>query len=156
VAIFIRGKSTCPLCGQILATEDLVVAFAPFLQPDHRLWRYSDSAMHATCFAASPDRDELEALYAEERETQRALATPERIEVRRRADEQKREAHDRSAAEHNARHARIMAAVNQSGATCPHCNARSTSYRELSGTARLRLGCRACGRSCNADELALG
>lgn len=146
--------SKCALCGEVLEKD--VVGFAPFLDPEHRLWPYSDSAMHAACFDAWPEKDEFQALYVAAREKQRALDTPERIEERRRAHAEASEARDRRDQEHNARHASIMVMVAQHGAACPHCGSRSTSYRELRGTDRLRLACLGCARSCDADELAIG
>ncbi|MCA9584494.1 MAG: hypothetical protein KC657_03965 [Myxococcales bacterium] len=155
MVLLIRGKSRCSRCGQVLAKEDEIVGFTHFLGAEHHLWRYSDSAMHAACFKDWPEKDEFERLYAEAGEKRRALAKPERIEELRRAQAQEHEARIRRDAEHNASHARIMATVQEHGAVCPHCGLRSTSFRELDGTDRLRLACRACGRSCNADELNL-
>ena len=109
--------------------------------------------MHTPCFEAWPDKEEFLALYSDAKEKGRALATPERIEQLRRSQAEEREARARRDGEHNDHHARLMVVVREHGAACPHCGSHSASYRELNGTARLRLACRACGRTCNADEL---
>jgi hypothetical protein len=153
VALVVRGKSTCTLCGGVLAKDDAIVGLPPFLTPEHRLWRFSDSAMHAACFAASADKGEVEELLERAREEWRARVTPEGRAERARILAEERATRDRDDREHNARHERIMAVVRVTGATCPHCGARAALFRELTGTARLRLACRACGRSCAADDL---
>jgi hypothetical protein len=50
MALVIRGKTTCSVCGLILEPNQDVVGFPHFLPPDHRLWRFSDSAMHNSCY----------------------------------------------------------------------------------------------------------
>jgi transposase-like protein len=76
-------------------------------------------------------------------------------------EEARRESNARRAAdiqrdlEHNAEHDRIMELVMKDGASCPHCGRRATKYRELNETARKRLVCIVCNRSCNAAELKL-
>lgn len=145
--------SKCSLCDEVLERDEKIVGFTAFLQPEHRLWPYSDSAMHERCFSAWPDKQEFEALYAAAEEEWRALQTPEKVEERRRAHAEVEAERARRDAEHNAR---IMRAVRRRGAVCPHCGSRSTAYRELNGTARLCLACLTCRRSCNADELLLG
>jgi transcription elongation factor Elf1 len=155
VVLLIRGKSKCSLCGQVLAPGEDVVGFSHFLGPDHRLWRYSDSAMHPACFDSWPDKEEFLTLYAEAQARSRGLGTPQTIEEMHRRQAVDREARSRRDAAHNEEHARIMAIVREHGAACPHCGSRSASYRELNGPERFRLACQACGRSCNATELQL-
>ncbi len=54
----------CPLCGQKLT--DPVYATSHFMVDDtHRLYKYSDAAMHWDCYATWADRDEFVALYFE-------------------------------------------------------------------------------------------
>jgi hypothetical protein len=153
VALIIRGKSKCSLCGGVLATGDEIVGFRAFLARGHRLWRQSDSALHASCYATWPERPEFERLYAEAEARRTASLTPERMEEARRVWNAARDAQSRSDREHNDRHAEIMTRVHAQGAACPHCRAHSDTYRELTSTARARLTCLVCGRSCNADEL---
>ncbi len=64
MALVFRGISKCLLCEQVIATNDDVIAFPAFLPAGHPLSRYSDSALHQGCFAACPDRMEIESLYS--------------------------------------------------------------------------------------------
>lgn len=51
MALIILGKSKCPLCGDVIAKGDELVATSHFIEsPSHPLWRYSDAAMHEVCF----------------------------------------------------------------------------------------------------------
>jgi hypothetical protein len=50
MALVIRGKTKCSVCGLLLETDQDIVCFPHFLQPDHPLWRFSDSAMHNRCY----------------------------------------------------------------------------------------------------------
>ncbi|RYG31286.1 hypothetical protein EON81_23225 [bacterium] len=65
MALFFSGKTTCPLCGKMIEEGDAMVAFSAFLRSEHRLGRFSDAAFHESCFRASPEGAEAEALYAE-------------------------------------------------------------------------------------------
>jgi hypothetical protein len=112
--------------------------------------------MHKACFEIWPDRDEFEALYEAFKERARLMRTPEKLEERRRERARVDEARRRDDREHNERHAQIMTIVRIVGVPCPHCGTRAADYRELTGTARLRLACRACHRSFNASELPVG
>jgi hypothetical protein len=153
--VFLRGKSPCPICGRLIARDEAVVAFTHFLGREHRLWRFSDCAMHKECFEIWPDRDEFEALYEAFKERVRLMRTPERLEERRRERARADEARRRDDREHNERHKRVMTIVRTEGAKCPHCGTRAVEYRELTGAARLRLACLACHRSLNACDLQL-
>ena len=42
-----------------------VETFPAFLRPDDPLYRYSDAAFHADCFAKDPQREQVEQAYAE-------------------------------------------------------------------------------------------
>ncbi len=57
MALLFRGKSRCPLCDQVIATGDEAFLSPAFMEDArHPLWRFSDAAMHASCFAAWPQR----------------------------------------------------------------------------------------------------
>ncbi len=57
MALLFRGKSRCPICEQVIATEDEVVMSPAFMNDaSHPLWKLNDSAMHASCFAAWPQK----------------------------------------------------------------------------------------------------
>lgn len=59
-----RGKSTCPLCGQVLGKDDANFGTTHFIADrNDPLWRFSDAAMHGTCFEAWEHRAEFEAKY---------------------------------------------------------------------------------------------
>ena len=63
MAIIMRGKSKCRLCGEVLDASAQIVAFAAFLPATHELSRYSDAAFHAECFAKWSEREQFEKLY---------------------------------------------------------------------------------------------
>lgn len=63
MSILLRGKTPCPLCGKIIAADDAVRGFPAFLQPTHRLAKFSDSTFHESCLAASADAAEAQFLY---------------------------------------------------------------------------------------------
>lgn len=51
MAIVIGGKSKCLICGQTLETGQELVLFSPFVWNElDPLWKFSDAAMHETCF----------------------------------------------------------------------------------------------------------
>lgn len=156
MVLLIRGKSTCAICGRVIAVEDSVVGFAAFLDPTHRLWRYSDAAMHGPCYEAWPERAEFEALYAAAEAQQMPSSTPARLKELWRSREHDREAQQLKDERHNHGHERVMTTVRDGGAACPHCGARATTFRDLGGTARRRLACLTCHRSFSAEDLRLG
>ena len=63
MAILLRGKSRCSLCGKIMTRRDEIVAFTAFLRPVHRLHRFSDAAFHRPCFEGCPERRAVEEVY---------------------------------------------------------------------------------------------
>ncbi len=64
MALVIRGKSTCPLCGSVLADGDELWATTHFIADrNDPLWRFSDAAMHLRCFEAWEHHDEFAAKY---------------------------------------------------------------------------------------------
>jgi len=50
MALIFRGKSTCSICGDVLADGQPIVAWPHFLPQGDALWRFSDSGMHERCF----------------------------------------------------------------------------------------------------------
>lgn len=56
MALICLGASKCALCGRVIESEDDFVATSAFLAREHRLWRYSDAAMHRACFLRWQDR----------------------------------------------------------------------------------------------------
>lgn len=155
MVLLLRGKSKCSVCGAVISASDEIVGFTAFLGPEHPLWRYSDSAMHKGCFAAWPDRKEFAALYDAFKERSASMRAPEALADAKRRDDAAKEAQLRDDREHNVGHARIMDVVRARGASCPHCGTHAVEYRELRGTARLRLACLSCARSFDASELRL-
>lgn len=56
----IHEDSRCSLCDRLLNPAEKIVAFGHFItDQSDPLWRYSDSAMHQTCFLAWPKREEF-------------------------------------------------------------------------------------------------
>ena len=51
VALIFTGKTECSICGVVLNEGDDIVATTHFIADRHdALWRFSDSAMHRSCF----------------------------------------------------------------------------------------------------------
>ncbi len=153
MAIIIRGKTRCSLCSRVLAAGEEIVGFSACLEPGHPLWQYSDSAMHRSCYEAWPEHDTFGRLHQE------ALAksqSPAAVEEARDEWNARRAAEVQRDLEHNVDHDRIMELVTRDGASCPHCGRLHARYRELNETARKRLVCLLCHRSCNAAELQVG
>jgi hypothetical protein len=63
MAIIIFGKSTCSLCKKVLLEKDEIKLWSPFLNAEHKFWKYSDSGMHMKCFQDWNHKEEFEALY---------------------------------------------------------------------------------------------
>ena len=64
MAIIIRGKSKCTLCGKFLEEGQEVVAFSPFVGNElDPLWVFSDAGFHADCFHQHPLSGEAKARY---------------------------------------------------------------------------------------------
>jgi len=60
VAIILRGKSKCPICGDVIGKEDELVSTSHFIQDrTDPLWRFSDAGMHRQCFLAWQHRSEF-------------------------------------------------------------------------------------------------
>ena len=53
MAIIVRGKSKCSICGETLQDRDDIVATQAFVSdPEDPLWPHSDAGIHRDCFAA--------------------------------------------------------------------------------------------------------
>ena len=66
MALVIRGKTTCSICGQVQRDGADLVATTHFIRDDaHPLWRYSDSAMHRACFLNWPQANAFRAAFNE-------------------------------------------------------------------------------------------
>jgi hypothetical protein len=51
VALILLGKTECSICGVVLNEDDDLVATTHFIADQNDpLWRFSDSAMHRSCF----------------------------------------------------------------------------------------------------------
>jgi hypothetical protein len=51
MALIISGKTDCSICDTVIRDEDEIVATTHFISDStHSLWRFSDSAMHKSCF----------------------------------------------------------------------------------------------------------
>lgn len=60
MALICRGKTQCPLCGEVIGTYDTIVATSHFIADrTDSLWQYSDAALHQRCFAAWERREEF-------------------------------------------------------------------------------------------------
>ena len=64
MALLMWGASRCSICREVLAQGQPIVATTHFIgNPTDPLSRFSDSGMHATCFAVWEHRDEFAARY---------------------------------------------------------------------------------------------
>jgi len=64
VAIVLRGKTECSLCGKVIINGDDIVATSHFIADKaDPLWRFSDSAMHHSCFNEWEHRAEFVAKF---------------------------------------------------------------------------------------------
>lgn len=53
VAIILRGRTPCAICGSALERDDDIVATSHFISdPADPLWQFSDAGMHRSCFLA--------------------------------------------------------------------------------------------------------
>jgi hypothetical protein len=66
MAVWIRGKTACSICQEIIEDGQAWVGTAHFIQDDkHPLWRFSDSAMRQVCFRTWEHAEEYRKLYNE-------------------------------------------------------------------------------------------
>lgn len=69
MAIFIVGKTQCPLCEQIIEEGEEIVSFPPFIPNDlDPLWIFSDGVFHAACFYREPLANKAVLRYEELRQ----------------------------------------------------------------------------------------
>lgn len=69
MALVIRGKTPCGICGSSLGAGDEIRAFPAFLPADHPFARFSDGAFHRSCFDGMREAGAVWALYARYRAT---------------------------------------------------------------------------------------
>ncbi len=64
MALLMWGASRCSICRELLVRGQPIVATTHFIgDPADHLARFSDSGMHAACFAGWEHRDEFAARY---------------------------------------------------------------------------------------------
>jgi hypothetical protein len=64
MALLMWGASRCPICREVLYQGQAIVATTHFIgDPADPLSLFSDSGMHATCFAGWEHRDEFASRY---------------------------------------------------------------------------------------------
>jgi hypothetical protein len=55
MAILIRGKTVCALCGQVIKKGEKATLFPHFVvSRDDPLWKFTDRALHTVCVARDP------------------------------------------------------------------------------------------------------
>ena len=60
MAIILRGKTRCSICGAVIEEGDDIIATTHFIsESSDPLWRFSDSAMHKFCFLKWEHRQEF-------------------------------------------------------------------------------------------------
>jgi hypothetical protein len=66
MAIVIRGKSKCPLCGKLIEEGQEIESFSPFVANElDPLYMFTDGAFHSTCFYNHPLAEKAQARWAE-------------------------------------------------------------------------------------------
>jgi len=50
MALIFRSKSYCSICKNVLKESDAILGFPHFVEQDHKLYSFSDSGMHESCF----------------------------------------------------------------------------------------------------------
>ena len=64
MAIVLRGKTECSVCSNVIMDGDDIVATTHFIaDKNDPLWRFSDSAMHRSCFLQWDQRVEFVAKF---------------------------------------------------------------------------------------------
>src|SRR5579859_4065345 len=63
MALILRGKSKCSICGLTLESGQDIVLHPHFLTSDHPLWKFSDSGMHRACYDEWDHRNYFEAAH---------------------------------------------------------------------------------------------
>jgi hypothetical protein len=64
MALIFLGRSTCPICSQIINADDSIVSTTAFINDvNHPFWRFNDAAMHQVCFASWKQRNEFISVF---------------------------------------------------------------------------------------------
>lgn len=64
MALIFRGKSECPLCGNVIMDGDEIVATSHFIADSNDpLWEFSDAGMHRSCFLTWDQREAFVAKF---------------------------------------------------------------------------------------------
>jgi len=64
MALLIRGKTKCSICERVSESGDAWVGTPHFIaDQNHHLWKFSDSAMHQSCFRSWEHAEEFRKLY---------------------------------------------------------------------------------------------
>lgn len=61
--MLVLGKSKCCLCKQVLENSDKIKGFSAFLPYDHKYGKFSDAAMHESCFLNDPDHKAVDDMF---------------------------------------------------------------------------------------------
>lgn len=68
MALIIRGKTECSLCGRVISESDDVTAFSAFVSNEaDELYPFNDASFHKKCFEADPRSATCLAVYNEVR-----------------------------------------------------------------------------------------
>ena len=71
MALITLGRTKCAICGRILDNRDDATGLHHFISNSNDpFWRFSDSAVHISCYNAWPLKEEWEAKYKYETERQ--------------------------------------------------------------------------------------
>lgn len=55
MAVFVAGKTTCPLCSRVIQTDENVINFPPlFLNHHHAVFELTDAVVHRPCLDSRP------------------------------------------------------------------------------------------------------
>ncbi|HLG17589.1 MAG TPA: hypothetical protein VJH03_24305 [Blastocatellia bacterium] len=66
MAVIVRGKSACSVCGKVIEERDQIVATSQFIQDKaDPLWPFSNTAIHKRCFLGWKLRSEFVDRYNE-------------------------------------------------------------------------------------------
>lgn len=68
MALIFLGKSTCPLCGQILQEGENIIGLPPFCDASHELFEFSDVGYHEQCFKTWNRHEEIEKIIETNKE----------------------------------------------------------------------------------------
>ncbi|HEX4519554.1 MAG TPA: hypothetical protein VH063_08255 [Gaiellaceae bacterium] len=65
MALILRGKSKCAVCGQTIQADDEATGLPHFADgPADVHWRFSDAPFHLSCYLNLPEQAEIEARVA--------------------------------------------------------------------------------------------